>query len=261
MDLLENTYRNYLAKISSLSVPEMRQAVTDEFFRGLTESRDAVWILDQILRGAVWGDAVEMDAMLCIAKWLIDVRKKDDYMFLKSLFEVAIEDNREGVLFLLRDPPNLMSLKKGVRLPEARLPIQRDTTLGERRTMGRTHPSHWKLLLSDPSPLVLREVLRNPRLKIEDVQSVASRRPSLDCLIDEIVANSGWIKEMGVREAIVLNPFTRTGTALRFLPTLNFGIIHQIARAGTLHESVLAFSKYLIQLRDVKSAPVKTAPD
>ena len=260
MDLLEKKYQKYLAKISSLSEPLMRSAATNDMFRNLT-SDDAVWMLDQVLRGAVWGASVEIDAMLSIGKWLIEVRKEDDYFLIKSLFESALEGEREGVMFLLRDPPNHMALKKGVRLPEVRLPIQRDTTLGERRTMGRVHATLWKPLINDPNPLVLREVLRNPRVQIKDVQSIASRRPSLDCLIDEVVANVRWIREMRVREAIVRNPFTKTGTALRFLPTLNFAIIHQISRAGTIHDSVVAFSKYLIALRDAKSAPVDTTPN
>ncbi len=260
MDILEKKYRQYLVKISSLSEPLMRNAATDDLFRN-NPVDDAVWVMDQVLRGAVWGAEVEIDAMLSIAKWLIEARREDDYDLFKSLFTSAINDKREGVLFLLRDPPSLMELKKGVKLPEVRLPVQRDTTLGERRTMGRTHATLWKNLLHDPSPLVLREVLKNPRLKISDVQSIASRRPSRDELISEVVANSKWSKEIRVREAIVQNPFTPTGIALRFLPTLNFATIHQINGGGTLHQSIVSFSKYLIELRNAKTAPLDTTPN
>ncbi len=260
IDPLRKKYQHYLRRFASLDEALMRRSVARDLIFD-PSNNDAVWMIDQILRGAIWGQSVEIDAMVALAGALIETRAcADHYEMFKSLFLIAANEEREGVLFLLRDPPNHREMIRAAKLPEVRLPISRDTTLGERCSLARTHATLWKFLQNDPNPRVLREVLRNPRLKVKDVQLIAARRPSYERLISEVVTSSRWFKEPLVREAVVQNPFTRTGSTLRILPSINFSVIHHISKSGGLHDSVVAFAKYLVKLRQSKSAPVNTLP-
>lgn len=249
VDELEHIYQHFLKKMSTVPEIQMRNALAANTLTTMSPSH-AVWVIAQVLRGALLGKAQESDAMLSISNWLITLRASDDYIRLQTLFETASNTERESVLFLLRDPPLHQALRKGARLPEVRLPTHRDTTLGERRTLARgTQKKIWKRLMSDPNPRVLREILINPRVCLDDVNSIAARRPTTVFLLDEIVKNARWFRESNIREALVQNPFLRSGTALRILPTVNNKIIDHISSDNTLHPTLKSYAILLSKLR------------
>lgn len=253
-DLLAR-YEAKLRHIASLPELPMRRAAVDAAIAEL-EPDEAAWWIDQLIRGALWGREPEIDAMLACADWLIRLSKDDDYDRIQTLYSAAADAERESVKMLLRDPPPHHALRKGARLTETRLPLDRDVTVGERRSMARGSDRQFlERLLLDSSPLVIQKLVENPNLRLQDVLVIATRRPTTPDLVFEVALSTKWFAEHQVREAIVQNPYGPTGVALKLLPTLHVHTLRRIRNAGDLHPAVHDTAKLLVELREQRTAP------
>lgn len=109
--------------------------------------------------------------------------------------------------------------------PSVSLPLEpggRPLSLGERRALARK-PSRDILdkLLADPHPLVIQNLLVNPRLTEDDVVRMAARRPAHRAVVAEIARSPKWMARARVRQAVVLNPGTPPEIAVPALPQLS----------------------------------------
>jgi hypothetical protein len=85
----------------------------------------------------------------------------------------------------------------------------RELTVGERRSMARS-PNRRVLekLLRDPHPLVLKQLLGNPRLTEDDVVRLAARRPLPATVAPALAESPRWLRRPRVRLTLLLNPGT-----------------------------------------------------
>ncbi len=255
-DALMEQYTASLRRITALPELPMRRAALGEII-GALDDDEAVWWIDQLVRGALWGRSPETDAMLACSDWLIRLRfQDDDYDRIQALFTAAAAAERESVLMLLRDPPPHRTLRKGARLPEVRLPLDRDVSVGERRSLSRGQDRQLlDRLLLDNNPIVMDQLLENSSLVVADAVTVAARRPTLPELVLAVALKPRWLKEIRVREAVVQNPFAATGLALKLLPTLHVQSLRRIRGAGDLHPTLHEAADTLIRLREERTAP------
>lgn len=254
---LFSRFKKSLNSISTLPELRMRAAKLGETLEELPVE-EASWWLDQLVRGAIWGHEPEYDAMLACGYWLIQKRREDDYGLFERLYKQAHETGREVVLSLLRDPPPHQALPEGKRLPEPRLQIGREVSVGERRQMARKVKRKMiDQLLLDPNPLVVSQVLRNPNVRESDVLQVASRRPNTPDILFEIIQIMRWYKRNRVREALVMNPYNSTGQSLRLLPTLGIQVLRSVKNSRHIHPAVIETAELLVELREKRTAPWK----
>ena len=224
-----------LRRLPPLPEIAMKHAVFEEALQPL-EAHDVGWVLSQCIRGNLQGRPGYDEAMFVAMLWLQKLHRAQDTDTLKSLFLAAHARGWDDVLFLCRAPPPHSTLAKGARLPQVRLPLGRDPSLGERRTIASSgHRKLLERLLMDPNPLVLSKLLKNPQLQPKDVVQIASRRPTTPTLLAEVTAHPQWLAHHVVREALALNPFIPTALALTLLPTLEAGLIVRISYASDLH--------------------------
>lgn len=252
-DLFES-YESSLRHISSLPEVPMRRSAVASAIASRSED-EAVWWLDQLVRGALWGSSPEIDAMLACADWLQRLGD-EDYELLQALYRAAVDAERVCVVNLLRAPPPHRALDARARLPEVRLPLPRDVSVGERRSLAR-RPDRDLLdrLLLDPSPLVVANLLANPHVRVADVLVIAARRPTLPEILTVVARSERWFTEHRVREALVQNPYVSTGLALKLLPTLHVQTLRKIRNAGDLHPLVHEMARLLVDLREERTAP------
>lgn len=254
---LFSRFKKSLDSIATLPELRMRAAKLGETLEELPVE-EASWWLDQLVRGAIWGHEPEYDAMLACGYWLIEKRHEDDYVLFERLYKQAHETGREVVLSLLRDPPPHQALPEGKRLPEPRLQIDREVSVGERRQMARQAKRKMiDQLLLDPNPLVVSQVLRNPNVRESDVLQVASRRPNTPEILFEIIQIMRWYKRNRVREALVMNPYNSTGQSLRLLPTLGIQVLRSVKNSRHIHPAVIDTAELLVELREKRTAPWK----
>ncbi len=111
----------------------------------------------------------------------------------------------------------------------------RELSLGERRALARRPERHTlERLMVDPDPLVIGNLLRNPRLTEDDVVRLASRRPCPSEVLAEIARSRRWILRRRVLMALVLNPYNRTDIALRLLESLPGDALREVAREPSI---------------------------
>jgi hypothetical protein len=94
----------------------------------------------------------------------------------------------------------------------------RELTVGERRSLARrpNRRSFEKLLL-DPHPLVIMQLLQNPKLVEDDVVRMVARRPARVDVLEAIARMPRWLSRQRVRLALLLNPGTPPAIAMPLL--------------------------------------------
>jgi hypothetical protein len=126
----------------------------------------------------------------------------------------------------------------------------RPLTLGERRALARK-PSRGALdkLLTDPHPMVIRNVLKNPRITEDDVVRLAAKRPAHADAIVEIARDTRWSHRPRVRMAIVQNPGAPPEVAVPMIGLLIRPELVQVLAATDVPAVVRAAATELLQRR------------
>ena len=248
-------YQSSLKAISAIPEFVMKRSALERYIAA-QEPEMAAWWIDQLIRGALWGHSAELEAILACSSWLIENEREDRYHTIQSLFEAAHLAERHPVIYMLRSAPPHQALPEGKRLPEVRLPTDRDTTLGKRRHMAALNDQRMlERLMLDPSPLVIEKLISNPRIRLSDVLLVATRRPNTVELQMTLLQHPRWFCEIDVRRAVVQNPFSPTGPVLKLLPTLRFDDLKKLRFAGDLHPAVAEAASIYVDLRERRTAP------
>lgn len=126
----------------------------------------------------------------------------------------------------------------------------RTLTLGERRALAR-RPSRAALdrLLRDPHPMVIHNVLDNPRVTEDDVVRLAARRPAYPDVLAEIARHVGWSQRARVRMSLVQNPATPAEIAVPMVRLLIRPELSQVAAAPGVPAIVRAAARELLERR------------
>ncbi|HSH68494.1 MAG TPA: hypothetical protein VK997_01155 [Deferrisomatales bacterium] len=112
-------------------------------------------------------------------------------------------------------------------------------TLGHRRAAARGQRSPLlDRLAADPDPRVVREVLRNPRLREREVVAIASRRPCPEAVFRLLAASETWVRRPAVRRAVVLNPHAPPQLALALAVLLSGPELGEVAQRERLHPAL-----------------------
>lgn len=154
-----------------------------------------------------------------------------------ALFMAARDADDTALQALLLDAsPARAYAEEAVRAPQ--LNLDREVTLGERRTLAR-RPDRGLIdrLLTDPDPGVIANLLHNPRITEADVVRVASRRPNTAAVLDAVF-RARWSTRPEVQIALVLNPYSPVDLACGLVPLLDRRTIKRVRREANLHPAV-----------------------
>ena len=210
-----------------------------------------------------WGPVVSVEALHRFHEGLVEPQARGAYMGVLRLFISPKE-----LPYHLKQPMYAYARKQGyvsishcfLRPPAQRKrgsgeclspdPPEGDKTLGERRTLARSLD---RLVITrvrrDPDPMVVRNLLKNPRLKEEDVVRIASTRPVRAQVLVDISQHRTWLNSPKVQLTLALNPFTPTYIVMALLPLLNLRDLREMAGDHKLHVVVREASAYLVSIR------------
>jgi hypothetical protein len=170
------------------------------------------------------------------------------YDHLAVIYAAAVAGGYEEVRGLLVAP----APRRAYREPRDRAdPGLSHLTLGHKKALARGHrdPDLLARLAAEGEPVVVRELLRNPRLTEELVIRIAARRPcrpeTLRCLHDD----RRWRVRRAVARAIALNPFAEPELVAKLLPRLGTRELAAIGADGSLHALVRALAVRLVSGR------------
>jgi hypothetical protein len=163
------------------------------------------------------------------------------YAARKRLYEAAIEANLPAIarLFLVASPtaPVPPTLKKQLGPERPLRPTDRPLTLGERKSLARTHRrDKLTLMVRDPHPAVVEILLSNPHLTESDIVKMAAARPAVPESLSKIAIHPRWSVRHAVKRALVLNPATPLADAIRIATTLKAAELTEIAGDASLPE-------------------------
>jgi hypothetical protein len=175
----------------------------------LAEQRDteAAEQLSSLCEDGERADPEAREALLIVAMLLAGDR---DSPLVERLRQHAEERKLLSLSRLLRrsgDAPASGRGRTGPPVPD--YGAGRELSVGERRSLARS-PNRRVLekLLRDPHPLVLRQLLGNPRLTEDDVVRLAARRPLHDAIVETLAESPRWVRRPRVRLTLLLNPGT-----------------------------------------------------
>jgi hypothetical protein len=107
--------------------------------------------------------------------------------------------------------------------------------LGLRRQAARTtNRSLLDRLLRDPDPRVIAQVLNNPRLREQDVVTIAAKRPTTPAVLRTVCRHQRWSSSYRIRKTLAWNPHTPSEIACRLFATLLVQDLRFIVNAGVL---------------------------
>lgn len=181
---------------------------------------DAAELLSSLCADGERADPDSREALLVVAMLLA---QNGDSPFVERLRQHAEERHLLSLARLLRRGTE--GPTSGRALSEPPVPdygTGRELTVGERRSLARS-PNRRVLekLLRDPHPLVLRQLLGNPKLTEDDVVRLAARRPLRPAIAEALAESPRWLRRPRVRLTLLLNPGTPESVSMPLLAVCN----------------------------------------
>ncbi|MFT3693657.1 MAG: hypothetical protein QM831_10990 [Kofleriaceae bacterium] len=164
-----------------------------------------------------------------------------NYATRKRLYEAAVDANLPAIarLFLVASPtqPIPTTLQKQLGPERPLRPTDKPLTLGERKSLARTHRrDKLTLMVRDPHPAVVEILLGNPHVTEQDVVKMAAARPAVPDALAKIAAHPRWSVRHAVKRALVLNPATPLADAIRIATTLKQAELVELSNDASLPE-------------------------
>ena len=168
---------------------------------------NAAELLSSLCEDGERADPDSREALLVVAMVLV---AEGDSLFVERLRQHAEARRLLSLARLLRRGSEGPSASRALSVP----PVPdygsgRELTVGERRSLARSNDRRvLEKLLRDPHPLVLRQLLGNPRLTEDDVVRLAARRPLPSVVAPTLAESPRWLRRPRVRLTLLLNPGT-----------------------------------------------------
>ena len=166
----------------------------------------------------------------------------------RATFLASIELGLTRVSRLFTDlPPHREGIAGYDKEEEVRM---ESMTLGHRRSLSKGfRKDTLDRLLSDPDPVVVSNLLDNPRLTEKDVLKIASKRPNSPAILKLVAVHRVWSKRQAVKRAVAMNPYTPPRTALGLLDSMLTQELSCVAADLTLHAQVRAHATDILEQR------------
>ena len=166
----------------------------------------------------------------------------------KATFLASIELGLTRVSRLFTDlPPHKEGIAGYDKEEEARM---ESMSLGRRRSLSKSFKKdNLDRLLSDPDPVVITNLLDNPRLTEKDVLKIASKRPNSPAILKLVAVHRRWSKRLAVKRAVAMNPYTPPRTALGLLDAMLTQDLSCVSADLTLHAQVRAHATEILEQR------------
>lgn len=188
-------------------------------------------LLDVVVRNSEVADPKAREVLVTIALWTAGTARPAD---LERLRQAALEQRLLSLQRVIRRVP---STSLAPDLEAARIPdygAGRELTLGERRSLARrSGRQRFDTLIKDPHPMVIRELLSNPKTTEDDVVRLAADRPARHSTILAIAATR-WLARRRVRMTVLLNPGSPGSVALPLVGLCTVSELRELMRGADI---------------------------
>lgn len=203
----------------SLPEPALRQGFLKSELGALGHAAAAI-VLNDLAEESETGDEGAREALLSVALVLSQEGQSDFVDVMRR--EAARQELWSLERLVRRAPPSSISAPPP---EEQRIPDYgkgRELTLGERKSLARKPDrAAMEKLCLDPHPLVIRQLLENPKMVEDDAIRIATLRPARREAICELSRSHRWMSRPRVRMAILLNPGSPPEVAMPLVALCN----------------------------------------
>lgn len=214
-----------------LSLPdvELRVAWFRELLSRLPPDQAAT-LLDALCEDSERLDPAAREAVLALAVLFAGLGKCE---LLERLREEAAGRKLLSLDRMLRRAPPCAAEQRAHEPPVPDYGTGRELTVGERKSLAR-RPSRrsFEKLLRDPHPLVIKQLLQNPKLTEDDVVRLAAYRPARAETLAEIARLPRWLSRPRVRLALMLNPGTPDHVAVPLLAACTRSELREVVQSA-----------------------------
>lgn len=232
-----------LSDLSALPEKKMRLGLLGRVLSSL-DPEDAARLVDSIYRSGP--EDISAQRARAVLADNDGIRETIGAPAYRAIYLASIKLDLTKVSRLFTDlPPH----KKGPFGYDQEEDIQMEhTTLGQRRALSK-QPVQKTLerLLSDPDPMVIGNLLNNPRITEKEVLKIASKRPNSAQILKLIALHGKWSKRYAVAKAIALNPYAPPRTSIAFLDSMMEQDLKMMAEDKTLHPQVKQAAKEILE--------------
>jgi hypothetical protein len=159
-------------------------------------------VLDALIGQSEIAEPRAREALATIAAWAAGVASEAE---LAPLRRVALDQRLLSLQRVIRRVPTPSEPARS-EPPVPDYGRGRELTLGERRNLARrADRGGFEALLRDPHPMVIGELLTNPKTTEDDVLRLAAHRPARPALI-QAIARTRWLSRRRVRLSVLFNP-------------------------------------------------------
>lgn len=226
------------------------------------------WLRDYLESTPCERAALELER-LCEASERSDPAAREAVLALALLFARCADESLVGRLRARAEEARLLSLGRLLRrAPSSTSPSPvnhgpvpdygtgRELTVGERKSLARA-PSRraFDKLLADPHPLVLRQLLENPRLTEDDVVRIAARRPARPEVALSLAKSPRWLRRPRVRMALLLNPGSPPSVVMPLLAACTRSELVEIVHGSDSNKALRATACELLARRPPLEEP------
>ncbi len=249
--------RRFLQRLASVPEPSMQEALWGEALLECSPPRTAALVLaalHSMARRTRNGRA----AYLALVR-LVERRPQ-------ARLALKIAARHEPTVAHLVAEGYPFQIAEAKELPGPPLKTDREITLGERRSWAR-RPDRDLIdrLLLDPDPVVVGNLLQNPRIIERDVLRIVSRRPIGAEVLACVFHNPRWGRRPVVQQGLVLNPYTPILMAAGLVALLDLAQVREIASDPSAHPVVRARAEAALEWRQGLSPepvePEEEAPE
>jgi hypothetical protein len=202
--------RDFLARASEHEQASVLNALCEDNERADPQAREAILVVALLL--ASLGECELLERLRCQA----------EARHLLSLSRLV-----------RRAPPPAVHDRPAHELPVPDYGTGRELTVGERKSLARSpNRRAFDRLLGDPHPLVIRQLLQNPRLTENDVVRMAARRPARLGVLEAIAQNGRWLSQPRVRLAVLFNPGSPAAMSMPLLAVCTRNELAEVLRSS-----------------------------
>ncbi|MCA9593506.1 MAG: hypothetical protein KC776_09360 [Myxococcales bacterium] len=231
----------------ALSEPALRIGWLEEQLE-LWSVSEAATLLHGLCEESERSDPEAREALLSVVMLLA---QRGDDALVQALREEAAGRRLLSLDRLVRAGPAPVVVERpATELPVPDYGVGRELTLGERRSLAR-RPNRraFDRLLSDPHPLVIRQLLQNPKLTEADVLRLVTRRPARLEVLREVVQYPRWLTRSRVRLSILLNPGSPPAIAIPMLSVCKRTELVEVLRGTDVSNVLRATALELLERR------------
>jgi hypothetical protein len=106
-----------------------------------------------------------------------------------------------------------------------------------------------QVLIRDSNPAVARSVLNNNAVPESELEQIASNRSVLEDVLEDISRNPRWMRKYRIVRALVANPRTPVGLAVRLTSRLSVRDLRTLSRDRNIAEAVRATALRLYRIK------------